>query len=152
MAVIHNERRVNHGFKWTKATSNGSPWLWLKVESGSQFENDVFLVNDSTEVLSVVRAGSNGLFTSEDAVVNLEDNNDTRYTNVQPAEAVLVDRFHDIYDLDFLLFLTLSIDSPAFGKLELTTSLEKGRIAEQVLMSEGLTFAKGLNVQKIESN
>ena len=107
-------------------------------------------MNDSTDILSVVKAGSNGLFTSEDAVVNLEDNNETRYDNVQPGEAVLVDRFHDIYDSDFLLFLTLSIESPAFGRLEITTSLEKGRIAEQVLMSEGLTFAKGLNVHKVD--
>lgn len=152
MAVIHNERRVNHGFKWTKATSNGSPWLWLKVESASQFEKDVFLVNDSTDVLLVVKAGSSGLFTSDDAVVNLEDNNETLYDNVQPGEAVLVDRFHDIYDSDFLLFLTLFIESPVFDRLEITTSLEKGHIAEQVLVSEGITFAKGLNVHKIDSN
>lgn len=162
--MTHFHRLEKHEFKWIPASERPSrfpgesikknstslpeknPNYWLAIKEEGSFERLVYFVNDSKEVIDSVKVKSNGFFTSDDDFVNMESNNNTSYKNIRPGEAILVDRFNLIYDSDFFISVSISIDCKSLNHLELTTEAHKGFIPEQVLVWDTLEIAKGISV------
>jgi hypothetical protein len=105
------------------------PVLWL-ARSG----NELYLVNDSREVLEAVDAGYGGWITADDQVGTVASEAEYRYENVQPGAAVKVEEYDGFYDLDFMLSVRLTVRSPRLGCLEIETAADKGGIDETILI------------------
>ncbi len=95
---------------------------------------ELFLVNSSDETLDLVSVGTGGCATTDDSVVSITDEVGYIYHDVKPNEAVKIDEYDDFYDLDYLLQVSLRIESKKEGVLDILTWPEKGGIGETVLM------------------
>lgn len=124
------------------------PFIWLPGKSDGSYENYVYLINDSNEVLDLVKPYSTAFLTADDDVSTKESTQEVEYRDVKPGESVLVDVYHSMYDSDFMLSVTLLIESPSLGQLELSTPLHVGGIPDQVLVWDTLEIAKNVRVKK----
>ncbi|MDH5859177.1 hypothetical protein [Lampropedia aestuarii] len=106
-----------------------TPWLWLARDG-----QELFLVNNTPAALREVTIWVGGSFTHDDGAASVGDNQ-TRATGPVPSlAAVKVDEYDDFYDLDYLLGVSLSIDSEQLGLLHLETPLKKGGLDETILL------------------
>lgn len=148
------ERITNHTFEWCQnserqkmldrilnsdnSVSNRSllPTLWIHVQRAENNECLVYFVNDSSEIIKYVKPTSFGYFSTDDGTTTLINNNNRIYHDVLPKEAVLVDKFHLVYDSDSQIGLSIELDSHLTGSVRLSTPTTRGTIEETILYSE----------------
>lgn len=148
------ERITNHTFEWCQnserqkmidrilnsESSDGNrplqPTLWLHVQRAENHECLVYFVNDSSEIIKYVKPTSFGYLSTGDGTATLINNNNRIYHNVLPKEAVLVDKFHLVYDSDSQIGLSIELDSHLTGSVRLSTPTTRGTIEETILYSE----------------
>jgi len=112
------------------------PILWLHVKRAENYECLVYFVNDSSEIIKYVKPTSFGYFSTDDGTTTLINNNNRIYQNVLPKEAVLVDKFHLVYDSDSQIGLSIELDSQLTGSVLLSTPTSRGTIEEIILYSQ----------------
>lgn len=105
------------------------PELWLARDG-----NELYLVNERDETLSRVVVDKGGFQTVDDDVLTVSSASLLTYENVQPGEAVKVDEYDGFYDLDYVLYVHLEIESPLLGRIAITSPGEKGGVGEVVLL------------------
>jgi hypothetical protein len=135
---------LKNAFTWTPTHSrqgrlghsrkadDRKPLLWLTRDG-----QELYLVNDSGEILESVRASSGGYGTADDQGIPVGSANGYVYEQVQPGEAVKVDEFDMIFDSDFVLAVYVEIRSAKLGHLELASPAEKGGVKKAVLLWDG---------------
>jgi hypothetical protein len=115
------------------------PIFWL-TRSG----DELFFVNDSDETLDLVTTESGGFQTCDDAVMGISSNEDYRYSNVKAHEAVKVEEYDDFYDADFILQVSIFVQSKTKGNFLMRSLPQKGGVSELVLLWD--TGETGKNV------
>lgn len=108
---------------------NRHPVLWLARDG-----NEVYLVNSSEEILDFVVAESGGFQTVDEDVMSVASKDKYEYENIKPNTAVKVEEYDGFYDLDYVLQLSLRIQSKKLGCIEITSPAEKGGVEETVLL------------------
>ncbi len=103
--------------------------FWIK-----RIGEEAFLINDSYESLTYVRASSSGFTSSEDNAHMLEAATVIEYQDVLPGEAVKVEEYDEFYDLDYILQIHIQLQSLSFGVLNMLTEPAKGGAKDQVLL------------------
>jgi len=118
--------------------------------SGVPSTSYLYFVNESDEILKKVSTSSGGFITiDEESAVPVEGENLT-YENVLPNEAVFIESYDNFYDLDYLLGVTLYIQSDKLGKLRIRSIADKGGVKPQALIFEDGLPRKYVVVQKID--
>ena len=92
----------------------------------------LYFINESPVVLESLRASTRGFCTADDDVVPLPERC-LAYEMVQPDEAVLVGRFSQVSDSDYVLQIVISVECEAMGSVQLASETGKGGIDSQVL-------------------
>jgi hypothetical protein len=142
------------GFTWVPPEQRGGPprkvesrrpLLWLARNGGQ-----LYLVNDSGETLDVVIATSGGFFTADELVGTVASESAYRYEHVQPGTAVKVDEYDGFYDLDYVLQVCLTVQSPRLGQLDITSPAEKGGVGETVLLWDSGEAGKHAGIKRGE--
>ncbi len=110
----------------------------------------LYFVNESDEILKKVSTSSGGFFTIDSETPVSVGGDDVTYDNVLPNEAVLVEQYDNFYDLDYVLGLTLYIQSDALGKLRIRAVADKGGVKPQALLFEDGSPRKYVVVQKMD--
>ncbi|XKH61597.1 hypothetical protein LG290_07780 [Halomonas sediminis] len=108
------------------------PGFWLEL-SGGRKEGDLYFINDSEDVLDYVKAEPAEYMTADEDTLTLEAEGVT-YHDVLPHEAVKIDEFDGVYDLDMVFQISLEVKSKAHGKMRIRTPSEKGFIPRQELL------------------
>ena len=119
-----------------------SPLLWLYRD-----DNDLYLVNDSGETLTKVIADCAGFQTVDDDVLTTNSIEPYCYEAVLPNTAVKVEEYDGFYDLDYMLQVYLTIQSPALGHVEFVTPKAKGGISDTVLLWQMGETGKGVTLK-----
>ncbi|WP_413699270.1 hypothetical protein ACLKMH_17470 [Psychromonas sp. KJ10-10] len=83
-----------------------NPLLWL-VRKGKE----LYLINSSGETLDLVIAETGGCQTVDDDCSTVTTSNKFEYSNIKPNDAVKVEEFDGFYDLDYLLQVSMRIQS-----------------------------------------
>lgn len=139
-------KRLTSTFKWIAPEKRNSPFgpmpprkaetkkpgLWLARQ-----EDELYLVNDSEEVLERISASTSGwLRIGHQEGVALLDKPPrcVTYQGVPQGAAVKVEEYDDFYDLDFDLGVCLEVRTPTMGCMELQTPLTRGGVQETVLL------------------
>jgi hypothetical protein len=114
------------------------PLFWLSGGSSCWF------VNNSSETLTYVGALSGGFASVDDEAPITVSSSQFRYyyEQVLPNEAVLVEELDIIFDSDFMMQITIEIDSPTFGKLKMRSEIGKGSIPETIFIWDSGEYAK----------
>ncbi|MGB5446612.1 MAG: hypothetical protein WBM99_14040 [Psychromonas sp.] len=137
---------IENGFKWVPLDKRKSkfggpmtprkaelrhPLLWLAREG-----KELYLVNSSEETLDFVAAGTGGFQTVDDdcITVSSKSKNKYEYKNVKPNDAVKVEEFDGFYDLDYVLQVSIQVQSKNLGNIEIFSPPKKGGIGETVLL------------------
>ena len=123
------------------------PYLWVTRSLPKQLESDLFLINDSGEVLEEVISNISGFVTSDEDVHPFSSKASYTYKNVQPGEAVKVEEYNEMLDSDFVLGLSVQIKSEELGEIEISISGTRGGIGETVILWD--TLETGPNSKKI---
>jgi len=121
------------------------PVLWL-----ARTENELYLVNSSAETLDFVGAGTGGFQTVDNDCITVATSNKYTYKNVKPNDAVKVEEFDGFYDLDYLLQVSMRIQSKNLGNIEILTPPEKGGIGEIVLLWDTMENGKNVSIKNCE--
>ncbi len=135
-------QRLQSSFKWIPLHLRNSgfpprkhdmrmPIFWLTRKG-----NDLFFVNDSDETLDLVTTESGSFQTCDDAVMGISSDEGYRYSDVKPHEAVKVEEYDDFYDTDFLLQVSIFVQSKTRGNFLMRTLPQKGGVSELVLFWE----------------
>lgn len=103
-----------------------------------------FFVNSSKDTLNFVIADSGGFQTVDDDVMALGNNDKYDYKNVKSNQAVKVEEYDGFYDLDYILQVSIRVQSKSIGCIELITPAKKGGVGETVLLWN--TNENGVNV------
>jgi hypothetical protein len=142
--IMKEHKRVENKFTWVpadKRTSrfggpmpprkqeNRHPLLWLAREG-----NEIYLVNSSEDTLDFVIATSGGFQTVDDDVIVANSKDEYEYKNVKPNDAVKVEEYDGFYDLDYVLHISLKVQSIDIGCLEIISPAKKGGVGETVLL------------------
>ncbi len=122
------------------------PLLWLARKN-----EELYLVNNSGEVLDSVTITSGGFCTSDDEVITCSTDKAYEYKNIQLDTAIKVDEFDDYYDLDFILQVTLKVKSSQLGCINITSPAEKGGIKETVLIWDTGESGRYVTVKQVTS-
>lgn len=120
--------------------------------SGVPSKSNLYFVNESDEILKKVSTSSGGFFTIDDEHPVSVGGKDLTYENVLPNEAVFIESYDNFYDLDYLLGLTLYIQSDKLEKLRIRAIPDKGGVKPQALIFEDGTVRKYVVVQKIDES
>jgi len=120
------------------------PLLWLAREG-----NKLYLVNSSEETFDFVSAGTGGFQTVDDDCITVAAEKKYEYKNVKPNDAVKVEEFDGYYDLDYLLQVSIRIQSTNLGGIEILTLPKKGGIGETVLLWDTMENGKGVSINKL---
>lgn len=105
------------------------PLFWLARKG-----QELYFVNNSDEILDVVSTHTGGCETCDNEVVRISDDVGFTYRSVKPNEAVKVDEYDEFYDLEYLLQLSLRIESKTQGCINILTRPAKGSIEEVILL------------------
>ena len=126
---------------------NRLPILWFAREG-----KELYLVNSSEEMLDFVAAGIDEFQTVDDdcITVSSENKNKYEYKNVKPNDAVKVEEFDGYYDLDYLLQVSIQIQSKNLGNIEIFSPPEKGGIGEIVLLWDTMEKGKNVSIKRSE--
>jgi len=111
-------------------------------------DGEIFFVNSSQETLSLVSADSGGFQTCDDTVLPISSTEGYHYRNVIPGSAVKVDAYDDYYDLDYVLQITIRVQSPGLGEVDIVCPPEKGGISTMVLMWDNGELGKYVTIRK----
>jgi len=125
-------KRMQYDSDWRPSAINKpdkKPLFWLDRDG-----EELYFINDSDEILDIVKTITGGFSTADDDVVTVSDDNGYYYEKVKPGEAVKVDEFDYIFDSDFVLQTRIYLESESHGKIELVAPAEKGGVEEIVLM------------------
>ena len=120
-----------------------TPLLWL-ARSGC----DLFLVNESEEILDFVFAGTGGFQTVDEDVMTVASKDQYEYTNVKPNSAVKVDEYDGFYDLDYVLQVSLKIQSKSLGCVDVLSPAKKGGVGETALLWDSNEAGKGVYIEQ----
>jgi len=149
---MNGKRLLNHDFKWVPPNERKSklpgkdkpqrigkpekrkPLLWVSRAEPIEMKSDVYLMNDSGEILDEVVSSTGGFASADDEIIPASSKSKFIYNNVQPGEAVKIEEYDLVFDSDFVLGISLQIKSKNFGELELNTPSVKGGIRETVLL------------------
>lgn len=144
---MKQSKRVLNQFEWVpiqdrrpdmppRKPENRKPKLWLATKPCDE-ENDIgyelYLVNEMEEMLSLVNVYPDGV-----------------YKDVQPKEAVMVDKYDGYYDLDYLMNVALEIKAESLGHIRIVTPASKGGIGEMVLLWDSGEAGKHVGVTKVD--
>ena len=153
---MKEKRLLDHDFKWIPPherksrlpgtdkphqigpLENRKPLLWLTRLEPVEAKSDVFLINDTGEILEEVFPDSAGLFLYDDEVVPVSSKNKILYKNVQLGEAVKIEEYDQFYDSDSILGLSIRVKSSKLGDMEFSTYASKGGIRGGVLLWDTL--------------
>lgn len=153
---MKEKRLLKHGYNWMPPSKRKSrfpgndkphrigkpetrkPYLWVKRSASIQLESDLFLINDSGEVLEEVISNIYGFVTSDEDVHPFSSKASYSYKNVQPGEAVKVEEYNEMLDSDFVLGLSVQVKSNRLGEIEISIMSTKGGIGEIVLLWDTL--------------
>lgn len=128
--------------KFLASKQSGLPVLVVTYGKFSKSTDyNIYFVNHSDEVLTVVESKCGGCQTIDDNTVMPVGGAKYSYKNVLPDEAVKIETYNVIYDSDFLLQLTVSIKSPRLGTIT-WSSLTKNKIPGGVILWEDGTMDK----------
>ena len=116
-----------------------TPLFWLARKG-----EELFFVNSSKDTLNFVIANSGGFQTVDDDVMSVGNNDKYDYKNVKPNQAVKVEEYDGLYDLDYILQVSIKVQSKSIGCIELITPAKKGGVGETVLLWN--TNENGINV------
>ncbi|WP_029407280.1 hypothetical protein [Thiomicrorhabdus sp. Milos-T2] len=122
------------------------PLLWLAREG-----DELFLVNETDEILDSVIVQKGGFQTVDDEAFTLSSDEFYDYKNVNPHDAVKVDEYDGLYDLDFMIQVHIKVKSRGLGCLEITSPAEKGGVKETVLIWDTNESGKYVNVSNCEA-
>jgi len=140
-----NKRKSKFGGPMTpRKKENRLPVLWLVRE-----ENELYLVNSSEETLDFVVAGAGGFQTVDDDCITVSSESKYEYKNVKPNDAVKVEEYDGFYDLDYLLQISMRVQSKNIGSIEILTPPEKGGIGEMVLLWDTMENGHNVSINKL---
>ncbi|PKH03103.1 hypothetical protein CXF72_07915 [Psychromonas sp. MB-3u-54] len=124
-----------------------NPLLWFAPEG-----KELYLVNSSAETLDFVGAGTGGFQTVDDDCITVSTKNKYKYeyTNVRPNDAVKVEEFDGYYDLDYVLQVSMRIQSKNLGCMEILTPPKKGGIGELVVLWDTMENGKNVSITNCE--
>lgn len=111
------------------------------------YKGSMYFVNNSAEILTSVFAASYGY--AED--ISTVNNPYYNYMNVKPNESVKVEQYDNMYDLDYMLGLYITIESKKWGKIEIKPrNFNKGGVQAQALVYDDDTTPRYVILKKIE--
>ena len=71
------------------------------------------------------------------------------YKNVKPNDAVKVEEYDGFYDLDYLLQVSMSVQSKNIGSIEISTPPEKSGIGEMILLWDTMENGHNVSINKL---
>ena len=107
--------------------------------------DDLYFINHDVEVLPWVKCSSGGAAWGDDGSSTNMAGPEMAYQDVQPGEAVLIDRFDPMLDGDFLIQDWLLVHSPTLGHL-LFNIIQKGGPGSKVLVWSDSFDARYVNM------
>ena len=123
-------KRVLNEFKWTQPEKK-KPVFYV-IRSGEE----LYFVNDSTEMLnsvSTVTGGCQTLDDGDDVMAISSPDPLYMYKNVKPGEAVKVEHYDRYWDSDYLLQLEVQVSTLTHGD-KIFRVLGKGGVNDTVLL------------------
>lgn len=120
-----------------------TPLLWL-----ARSDCDLFLVNATEEVLDFVIADTGGFQTVEEDCMSVASKEQYEYKNIKPNSAVKVDEYDGFYDLDYVLQVSLRIQSKSIGCIDVRSPAEKGGVGETILLWDSNEAGKGVYIEQ----
>ena len=123
------------------------PILWLA--HGHEDRGEMYLVNATGDTLDRVVADAGGCITVDDGALSVTSDSPYAYRNVADGEAVKVEQYDGYYDLDYLLQISLLVESRGLGRLQILTPPEKGGVGELVLLWEDGEAGRHVSITKI---
>lgn len=110
----------------------GKPILWIAIEPRDDFVKDIYLVNETGDILENVIASIGGFESYDDDVFGISGSK-IKYKNIENGDAVKIDEYDEMTNSDSVLQMYLKVKIK--GKwLELKSSSAKGGLKEEVLM------------------
>jgi len=112
---------------------------------------DLYLVNESDEVLKSVKASPWGF----SGVLTLESDKEFVYEDVQPGEGVLVyEPLEDdgFYYSDFVTGIDIYLETDKLGKVRIQPNSSKKGVKEQILQYQDLTAPRMVMISSDEDN
>ena len=137
------ESRFGGGPMTPRKPETRNPIFWLARDG-----KELYLVNNSKETLEFVIANTGGFETTDDDVMTVTSEEQYKYVNVNPGDAVKVEEFDDFYDLDFSLQVYLKIKSPRLGCIKIASPPKKGGVGETVLLWDTGETGKYVSINK----
>lgn len=149
---MNEKRLIEHEFKWVPPHERKNrlpgtdkphrvgppekriPLLWVTRLEPVDMKSEVYLLNDSGEILKEVVASSGGFASADDEIIPISSKNKLIYNDVQLGEAVKIDEYDLAFDSDFILSISVQIKSKSLGHIELISSGRKGGINDNVLL------------------
>jgi hypothetical protein len=137
--------------------TGNSPWIHdkpktdveelflLHEKSGSDNESHIYCKNNTDETLVSVTSQSGGFETCDEDLVCVTGE-EIIYKDVLPGESVLVEKYDNFYDTDYVLGVSLTVESPAIGKRSFYCS-EKGGVRNQTLLYSDLQCGRCVGME-----
>lgn len=158
------KRLLKHDFKWVEPFQRKSrlpgndkphrigkpetrkPYLWLIRSLPKMSISDLYLINDSGEVLEEVVSNIYGFLTDDDEIHSFSTKADYTYKDVQPGEAVRVEKYNLMYDSDYVLGLSIQITSKGLGEIEFSNGT-KGGINKAIILWDTLETGNNSSIK-----
>ena len=106
----------------------------MTEEIEDSIEKNIWFVNNSDEILQEIYNTSGGFATVDDGVISMTAKEDNpRFKNVKPKEAVLIDLYDPIFDGDFVIQFCETITADSFGTKEFCSQSRKGGLPNATL-------------------
>lgn len=124
--------KPHHAYHWNQSVYKKevrTPVFWLARKGP-----ELYFVNNSYEMLDLVSTHTGGCETCDNEVVTISDDVGFTYRNVKPNEAVKIDQYDDVHDIDYLQQVALRIESKKQGCINMLTQPAKGGIKEEILL------------------
>ncbi len=124
------------------------PLLWVDSK-GIDFGHELYLINNTGEVIDSIATSSGGFATIGDDVITVASD-ECMYNNVQPNETVKIDEFDVFADGDYVIEVYVRLRSKKLGFIEIKTPSEKGGLKkETVLLWDTGEAGKFVSIKKI---
>ena len=162
LAQRKHHKVIENSFKWVpldkRKSKFGGPMTPRKAELRhpilwfARQGKELYLVNSSEETLDFVAAGTGGFQTVDDDCITVSTKNKNKYKykyeykNVKPNDAVKVEEFDGFYDLDYVLQVSMRVQSKNLGGIEILTPPKKGGIGEIVILWDTMENGKNVSI------
>ena len=80
--------------------------------------------------------------------MTVASNDQYEYKNVRPNSAVKVGEYDGFYDLDYVLQVSLKIQSKSLGCVDVLSPAKKGGVEETVLLWDSNEVGKGVYIEQ----